>query len=393
MINVLWTIAWRDLLAQLRSRSFLVQTLLLPFILTLLIGNAIGGTRKIEPLRLAMVGTGDISNNLITLLENSKLTKAYRLPDAASAEKAVQTGEATIAIVLPERLEIKLMRSESLKVRVLIDPTSHQRGEVVKQLVTGYIQQIEAARAAILGGVRAIAPSTTQELQNTLKLVSEKVQVQFQTASIDLATNEASGRSQGIFAYYAVAFGVMFTLLSATNGAGGVIDELERGTIHRLLAAPVTPVLLLISKFVALWLVGVWQLGAFALFSSLIYNVSWGSPLAVIPVLLATAAAAAGFGGIIIGISRSREQLNTLSLVFVLVMSLLGGSMWPLETLPGIAQTLSKFTYNRWSIEAFQLTAANSSDPHLFLATGVLWSMAVVGVIFGAFQLSRRFTQ
>jgi ABC-2 type transport system permease protein len=393
VINVLWTIAWRDLLAQLRSRSFLVQTLLLPFILTLLIGNAIGGTRKIDALRLAMVGTGDISNNLITLLEDSKLTKAYRLPDAASADNAVQTGEATIAIILPERIEMKLMRSEPLEVRVLIDPTSHQRGEVVKQMVTGYMQQIEAARAAILGGVRATAPGTAQELQNTLKLISEKVQTQFRTASIDLATKEAAGRSQGIFAYYAVAFGVMFTLLSATNGAGGVIDELERGTIHRLLAAPVTPVLLLISKFVALWLVGVWQLGAFALFSSIIYSVSWGLPLAVIPVLLATAAAAAGFGGIIIGISRSREQLNTLSLVFVLVMSLLGGSMWPLETLPGIAQTLSKFTYNRWSIEAFQLTAANSSDPHLFLATGVLWSMAVVGVAFGAFQLSRRFTQ
>lgn len=393
MINVIIVIAWRDLLAQLRSRSFLVQTLLLPFILTLLIGNAIGGTRKVDPLPVALVGSGEISQSIGALLEQSGLAKVYGLPDASSAEKAVRTGEATIAVVLPERLESKVLRSDPLEVRILIDPTSHQRGEVVKQLVQGYMQQLEAARAAILGGVRALAPSTAQELQSTLTLIRAKVEKQFQVASIDLQTKEASGRSQGIFAYYAVAFGVMFTLLSATNGAGGVIDELERGTIHRLLAAPVTPVLLLVSKFLALWLLGVWQLGAFAIFSSLIYGVSWGAPLAVLPVLLATAAAAAGFGGIIIGISRSREQLNTLSLVFVLVMSLLGGSMWPLETLPGAAQVLSKFTYNRWSIEAFQLTALGSSDPHLYLATGVLFAMAVVGVVFGSFQLNRRFRQ
>ena len=392
MINILWVIASHDLLSQLRSRSFLVQTLLLPFILTLLIGNAIGGTRKVEPLPVGLVGTGEIATSIARLLEQSNLAKVFTLPDASSAENAVRIGQATIAVILPERLEAKLLRSDKLEVRILLDPTSHQRGEVIKQLVLGYMQQLEAARAAILGGVRAIAPSSAQELQKTLTSLRQKVEKQYQVASIELQTKEAAGRSQGIFAYYAVAFGVMFTLLSATNGAGGVLDELERGTIHRLLAAPVTPVLLLVSKFLALWLLGVWQLVAFALFSSLIYGVSWGAPWAVLPIILATAAAAAGFGGLIIGISRSREQLNTLSLVFVLVMSLLGGSMWPLETLPGVAQMLSKFTYNRWSIEAFQLTATGSSDPHLYLAIGVLCSMAVVGVAFGSIQLSRRFS-
>ena len=202
MINVLFVIAWRDLLAQLRSRSFLVQTLLLPFILTLLIGNAIGGTRKADPLPVAVVGTGEIAQSIGDLLEQSKIAKVFRLPDAPSAENAVRTGLATMAVILPERLEAKLLRNDKLGVRVLIDPTSHQRGEVVKQLVRGYMQQLEAARAAILGGVRAIAPASAGELQETLTLVRGKVQKQFESASIELQTKEASGRSQGIFAYY-----------------------------------------------------------------------------------------------------------------------------------------------------------------------------------------------
>jgi ABC-2 type transport system permease protein len=393
VIRVLAVIAWRDILAQIRSRSFLVQSLLMPFILTLLIGSAIGGTRKVDALPVAIAGSGEVASSLGKILEQSGLAKVYTVPNASTAQADVSSGMSTVSVILPEGLETKLLRNQAIEVQVLIDPSSHQRGEVVKQLVTGYLEQLEAARAAILAGVRSLAPSTAQELQDTLVLVRERVEKQYQASSLELQSQVAAGRSQGIFAYYAVAFGVMFTLLSATNGAGGVLDELERGTIDRLLAAPLTPTLLLLAKFAALWLLGVLQLGVFALSSSLIYGISWGNVWAVLPVLLATAAAAAGFGGIIIGLSRSREQLNTMSMVFVLVMSLLGGSMWPIETLPGVAQILSKLTYNRWSIEAFQLTAIGSQDPHLSLSTLVLVGMALVGIGFGAWQLGKRFRQ
>jgi ABC-2 type transport system permease protein len=90
------------------------------------------------------------------------------------------------------------------------------------------------------------------------------------------------------------------------------------------------------------------QLGSFALLTNLLYRVNWGEPFAVAITVLATAAAAAGFGGIIIGIARSHEQVNVIGLAFLLVMSLLGGSMWPIETLPGVAQQFSRLTYNRW---------------------------------------------
>jgi ABC-2 type transport system permease protein len=393
VIKVLVVIAWRDILAQVRSRSFLVQSLLMPFILTLLIGSAIGGTRQVEPLSLTISGTGEVAQNLIGVFVQSKLAKIHSVANANAARQEVMEGNATVAIILPDGLENKLLRSQPLEVAVVIDPASYQRGEVIKQLVTGYFEQLEAVRAAVLAGVRATAPSSANELQDALRLVRARVEQQYQNASVQLQTTEASGRRQGFLAYYAVAFGVMFTLLSATNGAGGVLDELERGTIHRLLAAPVTPALLLLAKFIGLWLLGVLQLGTFALFSSLLYGVSWGSLLLVLPVLLTTAAAAAGFGGIIIGLSRSREQLNTLSLVFVLVMSLLGGSIWPIETLPGLAQILSKFTYNRWSIEAFQLTALNAQDTQLWLSQAVLVGMALLGMGFGAWQLSRRLRQ
>jgi ABC-2 type transport system permease protein len=382
----------RDILAQVRSRSFLVQTLLLPVVLTLIIGNALGGQRRITPISVAVVGSGEIATSLENLLNDTKIANATRYT-AQNASTALSEGRAIMRVELPERFETQLLRNRPLEVLITSDAANHERAKIVDDFVRGYVQQLEVARATILGATRALQPGTSQELVQTLTAVRTKVEAQLQAAPIDFQTDQASGRSQGFFAYYAIAFGVMFTLLSATNGAGGVLDELERGTLHRLLAAPVTPATLLFSKFLALWVLSALQLGAFALLSSLLFGVNWGTPIEFLMVLLATAAAAAGFGGIIVGISRSREQLTTLALGFVLVMSLLGGSMYPIETLPGIAQFLSRFTYNRWSIEAFQLIAAGSQSPQVGFAVLVLMGMAAAGVLFGAFSLSRRFTQ
>ncbi len=391
MTSVL-VITVRDILAQVRSRSFLVQTLLLPFLLTLIIGNALGGQRRITPIPVAVVGSGEIATALEDLLNNTKIATTTRY-SAQDASTALTEGRAIMRVEFPKGFETQLLRNRPLEVSVTSDVANHERAKIVDDFVRGYVQQLEVARATILGATRALQPATARELVETLALVRSKVETQLKAAPIDLQTDQASGRSQGFFAYYAIAFGVMFTLLSATNGAGGVLDELERGTLHRLLAAPVTPATLLFSKFLALWVLSALQLGAFALLSHLLFGVNWGTPIEFLMVLLATAAAAAGFGGIIVGISKSREQLTTLALGFVLVMSLLGGSMYPIETLPGIAQFLSRFTYNRWSIEAFQLIAVGSQSPQVGFAVLVLLGMAAFGVLFGAFSLSRRFTQ
>ena len=156
------------------------------------------------------------------------------------------------------------------------------------------------------------------------------------------------------------------------------------------MSAPLTPAGLLLGKFLALWAMATFQLGSFVLLSSLFYGVRWGEPFGVLATVLATAAAAAGFGGIIIGLASSHEQVNVLGLIFVLVMSLLGGSMYPVDALPGIAQQLSRLTYNRWSIEAFQLLSSGVGSLAIALDVAVLMGMAAAGLGIGAWRLSKR---
>lgn len=401
MIPLVWKAIYRvterDLLAQLRSRAFLIQTLLLPLILTLIIGTALGGERKLAPSPVALFApNNDISKALETVLNSTGVAKTERFSNALEARAAVQSGHAIAMIELPEinlrALARPIDAEKRLVVTLGLDPSNQFRGQLIEQVTRSYLAQLEAVRASLLGAVRALKPTTAQELGALSERLLPVVRKRLTSEGFSVSSQNSGGRSAGFFTYYAVAFGVMFTLMSATNGAGGILDEIERGTIQRLLSAPLTSRSLIVAKFLALLIMALVQLGSFALLTSLLYRVNWGEPFAVAITVLATAAAAAGFGGIIIGIARSHEQVNVIGLAFLLVMSLLGGSMWPIETLPGLAQQFSRLTYNRWSIEAFQnLHAVGQGLNGIGLNLLVLFFMSVMGLTFGALRLESRF--
>ncbi len=395
VLKAIYRVTERDLLAQLRSRAFVVQTLLLPMILTLIIGTALGGERKLEPSPVALFAPdNEISKALETTINSTGIALIEHFSSVEAARDAVRSGHAIAVIELPDINLRALARSidQSVVVKLGLDPSNQFRGRVVDQVTRSYLAQLEAVRASLLGAVRALKPSTAQELGALSERLLPVVRKRLSTDGFSVNSQNSGGRSAGFFAYYAVAFGVMFTLMSATNSAGGILDEIERGTIMRLLSAPLTPKSLIVAKFLALLVIAVVQLGAFVVLTSLLYRVQWGEPIAVAVTVLATAAAAAGFGGIVIGISQTHEQVNVIGLAFLLVMSLLGGSMWPIETLPGLAQQFSKLTYNRWSIEAFQnLHAVGQGLSGIGLNLLVLSTMALFGLAFGAVRLETRF--
>jgi ABC-2 type transport system permease protein len=397
VIKAIYRVVERDLMAQLRSRAFFIQTLLLPMILTLIIGTALGSSRTLEPSPVALYAPdNEISKALETTLNSTGAAKIQRYASAALARAAVQSGRAIAMIELPEinfrALARPINAEDSLVIKLGLDPSNQIRGRLVEQVTRSYLAQLEAVRASLLGAVRALKPTTAQELGALSERLLPVVTKRLTSDGFNLVSQTSGGRSAGFFAYYAVAFGVMFTLMSATNGAGGILDEVERGTVMRLLSAPLTPRSLIVAKFFALMVMAVVQLGSFAVLTSFIYGVNWGEPWAVATTVLATAAAAAGFGGIIIGIAQSHEQVNVIGLGFLLVMSLLGGSMWPIETLPGLAQQFSRLTYNRWSIEAFQnLHAVGQGLSGIGLNLLVLFGMSLAGLAFGAARLEGRF--
>jgi ABC-2 type transport system permease protein len=390
-LAAVYRIAERDLLAQLRSRAFLIQTVLLPFVLTLIIGMALGSGKALEDVPVALVAEASaLVDRLEASLTSTKVIKVIRLSDA-EAREAVRNGRAVAMIHIPDGLERRLLRrTVQNDVKLIGDPARSEQFVLIEQLVRTNLTALEAGRAAVLGAVEALKPEDATQLGQALERSSQAVTTALAKSPVTFTNSTASGRAQGFFTYFAVAFGVMFTLLSATNGAGGVLDEVERGTITRLLGSPLGAPLLFFSKFLALLVIALTQLGLYMLLTTLLFSASWGTLPLVLLGLLATATAAAGFGAIVAGLAQSHEQVNVIGMVLTLGMGLLGGSIWPIETLPGPVQFLSRFTYNRWAIETFQTLAVPGFDlTDIWVAVLVLFAMGLVGLAFGAWRLSR----
>ena len=105
-------------------------------------------------------------------------------------------------------------------------------------------------------------------------------------------------RKGSLISFYAAGIGVMFLLFSSVGGAGGaLLDEVESGTLERLLSTNIGMTGLLIGKWLFLSLIGFAQLTVMFLWG----RVAFGLPLfshlpGFVVMTVVTAAAAAALG-------------------------------------------------------------------------------------------------
>ena len=141
--------------------------------------------------------------------------------------------------------------------------------------------------------------------------------------------------------FYAAGLGVMFLLFSASGAGGALIEEAESGTLDRILATRVSMTTLLLGKLVYLAGVGVVQLVLMFGWGALVFGIDlWHHLPGFLLMAVATAVATSTFGLLLASVCRSRMQLVAISNLSILVMSALGGSLYPRFLMPEKMQKL-----------------------------------------------------
>jgi ABC-2 type transport system permease protein len=147
----------------------------------------------------------------------------------------------------------------------------------------------------------------------------------------------------------------MFLLFSASGAGGALIEEAETGTLDRILATRVSMTRLLLGKLLYLAAVGVAQLLLMFAWGALVFGIEL---LPHVPGFLimtvATAVATSAFGLMLASVSHSRMQLVAISNLSILVMSALGGSLFPRFLMSEKMQKIGLVTINAWALDGFQ---------------------------------------
>jgi ABC-2 type transport system permease protein len=165
----------------------------------------------------------------------------------------------------------------------------------------------------------------------------------------------ASNKHQPKVALVAAGIAVMFLLFSANSAGASLLEEREAGTLDRLFTTQLSLGELLLGKWLFMTLIGFTQLFVMFSWGQLVFNIDLLGRLPGFAMMaFVTAAACASFALFLASVSRSRQQLHALSIVFVLSMSAVGGSMVPRYIMSDTMRQLGKLTFNGWALDGFQ---------------------------------------
>jgi len=150
-----------------------------------------------------------------------------------------------------------------------------------------------------------------------------------------------------------IGIAIILLLFNVINIGGNFIDEYNNKTLNRLLISPANYSSFIFSKSLLYFLVCSIQFALILLFASYFLGLRLFNIPAIVLLVIVGSLACTAFCLFITSISKTRNQLNSLSIAGILFLSAIGGSMMPSFIMPAAMQKLSQFSINYWVIESF----------------------------------------
>lgn len=175
-------------------------------------------------------------------------------------------------------------------------------------------------------------------------------------------------------------YAIMFLLFALSGSATSLFEEKRSGIFQRILSAPVRLSHILWSRFLFGIALGTVQLIFLFLAGKFLFGMELFSHVdALLPLIVAAAAACTSFGMLLAAISSTQEMAMGLANLVVLVMCAVGGAWFPVSMMPAFIQNFSKLTIVYWSVEGFtSVLWAGQSLVEILPILGILIGIAIV---------------
>jgi ABC-2 type transport system permease protein len=275
----------------------------------------------------------DIRDTPLYVVDQSGTYESRQLVDALTASgyfrvvgrsarpeamtRALDRGDAIVAIQIPPGYAIDLKAGRGGSVQVIVDGTNSNTATVAQGNVLRIVQQLAERYAIDAGGERPGG-------------VELRIRAWFNP---DLAS-----RVYNVPAVMALIVLLMALLLTALT----MVRERELGTLEQLMVTPVTPGELILGKTIPVAMIALVQLTVIMIVAIFWFGIPFrGSLLALLAAALIYIVAGLAFGLIISSISRTQQEAILVMFLFIMPAIILSGFMFPIFTMPPIFQWLT----------------------------------------------------
>ncbi|MFZ5814307.1 MAG: ABC transporter permease [Bacillota bacterium] len=366
-----------------RDRKALIIFLLMPMILIGILGVSLKDLMslgKIHPFTVVLVDEDqpppgfDLGQVLVDQLfgspELQELITLQPGADLAAARQRVERGEVAAVIHLPAGLSEAVLEGKPAELGLYTDPGRPTQADIVAQILGIFTDQVTrgAVAAALAGPEQAAVGIELPEIRE----------------------RPSTTREVGAMAYYAAGMAVMYMLMSAAQRAKTILEDRQNGTLARIMISPTPPwaVLAGLSLSTAV-LIGA-QFLILLVGTTLLYGVHWGPWIAVIPLGLSFAVAAAGISTGLAALFRDPRTADTAVGLLGMIFGALSGSMFPLYAFPEGLLRVAKAIPNYWALQGFLDQMAGVGIQHAALPIAILCITGLTTGALGAWRLATR---
>lgn len=410
----------KDVKIAFRDRAALILMLAAPFLLTLgmglVTGRFSGRTSGISDIPVVIVNQdeGELGKSLVDVFNSEELVDLVEPTlgsDPEAARLLVEEDEAAAAIIIPAGFSQSIIPKQEdfaqgssgpkvVQIELYANPTRPTSAGIIKSIVDEFLSRIEEGRVGAETSILQLIVTGRIQPQEAEAAGKEMGQRFADDPNDEMAislntTTEGEDVEFDVLAYLAPGMALMFLMYTVSYGGRSILAEKTQGTLPRLLVSPTNSAQILGGKVFGIFLTGTAQMLVLIGTTSLLFQLKWGDPLAVIVLVLSAVFGATGWGMLITAVARTPGQVASIGSAVMLIFGILGGSFISLEQMPPFIQTVSRITPNSWALDGFTAlafggTLSNLSTPITALLTMGLTLFIASVILFGRKNLVQK---
>ncbi len=342
-------IARINVLRQVRDRTDLFFVFVLPTIIVFALGLQFGGFSAARIGVVAVTGEPTADALVAELAADPARFEIRRIADETTLREQVERGMLEAGVVIPTGIDDAIRGTEPVEVTYL---------GTTDALALGLRAPVEAAiaRVAAVATAARVAVAAGAGEWDAAAAAAEARYAGVPGIQLDVSIVGEPGMFAGFsqFTFGASTQLVLFMFLTSMTAAGRLVYTKQLGVSRRMVSTP-TPMATIVSGE-ALGRLGValLQAGYIVAITAIVFNVSWGDPLAASAIIITFGVVSAAVAMLIGAIARNPDQASSVGIFVGLGLAALGGCMIPIQTMPDTMQQVARFIPHSWALLGLQ---------------------------------------
>ncbi|PEJ71564.1 ABC transporter ATP-binding protein [Bacillus wiedmannii] len=393
-------IAWKDLKIRLIDRRGFMMMLIMPLLLTAILGSALSNIFDNGGLPKTVIGYYQVGNDEFADVFQKDVLQSKELKDDVKVkivnsqeelEDMLKEKKIDVGIVIPNKWSEQVQDGKLKEPKVFIDPSKDIQAKIAESMVRSFSERVQTIAVSTKSVVTELANSQHSNVEQVAKEVSGDLQTVATSGANNIEKGTIGKKTVAAMQYYAAAMLVMFLLYNITVGAKSVVTEQRTETLARLFSTPTSSFSILFGKFLGTLLFACIQLGMFIVATHFMFQVEWGGDLSQIVVVgMSYAICVSGLSMLIAAFIREEKTADVMGGIGIQILAILGGSMLPIYVFPDTLQTIANVAPNKWALTSFLNIMSGTPWDVLLPVIFSLCSAGIVFVMIGTLRLRTR---